>query len=176
MFFYCTNLTELNISNLNTSKVTNMYAMFSRCENLEYVDLCDFNTESVTNMGEIFAYCYNLKELDLSNFNTSKVTDMRFMFYKNALLTTIYVSDEWTIDKVTDDTLMFDGCTSLKGAVEYNPSKINKSMANITTGYLTLKVYLDYLINAFEYPVEIDFLKFNKEDFTKILQKIKEKS
>lgn len=36
--------------------------------------------------------------------------------------------------------------------------------------------YLDYLINAFEYPIEIDFLKFNKEDFTKILQKIKEKS
>lgn len=36
--------------------------------------------------------------------------------------------------------------------------------------------YLDCLIDALEYPIEIDFLKFNKEDFTKILQKIKEKS
>lgn len=36
--------------------------------------------------------------------------------------------------------------------------------------------YLDCLIDSLPYPLEIDFLKFNKEDLQKILSKIKEKS
>ncbi|MCF0104260.1 MAG: BspA family leucine-rich repeat surface protein [Eggerthellaceae bacterium] len=46
---------SLNLSNLNTSKDTNISDMF-RCVN------------------------YNLLELDLSNFDASKVTDMHSMF------------------------------------------------------------------------------------------------
>ncbi|MBR7037118.1 BspA family leucine-rich repeat surface protein [bacterium] len=34
MFAYCINLKELNLSNFDTSNVTNMGEMFKRCESL----------------------------------------------------------------------------------------------------------------------------------------------
>ena len=34
---------------------------------------------------------------------------------------------------------MFNTCTSLVGAVPYDSTKIDKTMANYTTGYLTYK-------------------------------------
>ena len=35
MFWGCSSLKELNLSNFNTSKVTNMESMFSNCNSLE---------------------------------------------------------------------------------------------------------------------------------------------
>ena len=34
---------------------------------------------------------------------------------------------------------MFNSCSSLKGAVSYNSTKVDVTMANYTTGYLTYK-------------------------------------
>ena len=35
MFYGCSSLKELNLSNFNTSKMTSMQRMFDRCESLE---------------------------------------------------------------------------------------------------------------------------------------------
>ena len=40
---------------------------------------------------------------------------------------------------VTSSENMFNNCSSLKGAVSYNSTKTDISMANYTTGYLTYK-------------------------------------
>ena len=40
---------------------------------------------------------------------------------------------------VTNSTNMFHSCTSLSGAVSYDNTKKDVSMANYTTGYLTYK-------------------------------------
>ena len=73
MFYICSNLTTLDLSNFNTSKVTNMNYMFASCEKLTTLDLSNFNTSRVTNMGYMFNFCNKLIDLDISNFDMSKV-------------------------------------------------------------------------------------------------------
>ena len=99
-------LTTLNVSNFNTSKVTNMRYMFSSIPNLTTLNLSNFDTSQVTDMSYMFYYMSNLTTLDLSNFDTSKVTDMHYMFYDMSNLTTLNLSN-FNTSQVTDMTGMF---------------------------------------------------------------------
>jgi surface protein len=70
MFCLCLELEELDLSNFNASKVTNMGAMFYVCEKLKRIKgIENFNTLEVTDMQMMFDMCRQLEELDLSNFN-----------------------------------------------------------------------------------------------------------
>ena len=80
MFFGMSNLTTLNLSNFDTSKVTDMQKMFDDMSNLTALNLSNFNTSKVTNMNQMFHATPSLTSLDLSNFDTSNVTDMQNMF------------------------------------------------------------------------------------------------
>ena len=139
MFYGCGSLTTLDLSNFNTSKVTLMNNMFYGCSNLTTLDLSSFNTSNVTNMQGMFSGCSSLVNLNLSSFNTSNVTNMYSMFAFCKNIKTIYVSDLWNTSNVTSSSLMFHSCTSLSGAVSYDNTKTDISMANYTTGYLTYK-------------------------------------
>lgn len=108
MFYYCTGLIELDISNFDTSNVTNMKNMFYRCTKLQKLDVSNFNTSKVTDMTYMFNYCENLQELDVSNFDTSNVTNMYFMFYGCSGLTKIDVSN-FNTSKVKNASYMFNG-------------------------------------------------------------------
>ena len=136
MFSGCQNLTSLNLSNFNTENVQSMSSMFSGCQNLISLDLSNFNTEIVYDMSYMFYGCQNLTSLNLSNFNTEKVRDMSGMFYECNSLQTIYCNNTWTY---SPSWKMFYGCTSLQGAVPYDASKMDASMANPNTGYFTKK-------------------------------------
>ena len=82
-FEYCKELIYLDLSNFNTSEVTNMSYMFFECNKLKEIKgINQFNTNNVTNMKQMFGKCYELISLDLSNFNTSKVTNMSYMFFE----------------------------------------------------------------------------------------------
>ena len=140
MFYNCSSLTSLDLSNFNTSKITDMTYMFNRCKSLTSINLSSFDTSNVSSLYDTFAGLTSLKVLDLSSFDTSKVTNMGRMFLNSNNLVTIYVSDLWNISNVTSASLMFEGCTSLKGAVPYDSSKTGASMANYTNGYLTKKL------------------------------------
>ena len=139
MFYGCSNLTTLDLSSFNTSNVTNMNGMFSGCSSLVNLNLSSFNTSNVTNMYSMFSGCSSLVNLNLSSFNTSNVTNMYSMFAFCKNIKTIYVSDLWNTSNVTSSSLMFHSCTSLSGAVSYDNTKTDISMANYTTGYLTYK-------------------------------------
>ena len=139
MFMNCSSLTALDLSNFNISNVTNMYSMFSGCSSLVNLNLSSFNTSNVTNMNGMFYDCSSLVNLNLSSFNTSNVTNMYSMFAFCKNIKTIYVSDLWNTSNVTSSSLMFHFCTSLSGAVSYDNTKTDISMANYTTGYLTYK-------------------------------------
>ena len=139
MFYGCGSLTTLDLSNFNTSKVTLTNNMFYGCSNLTTLDLSSFNTSNVTNMQGMFSGCSSLVNLNLSSFNTSNVTNMYSMFAFCKNIKTIYVSDLWNTSNVTSSSLMFHSCTSLSGAVSYDNTKTDISMANYTTGYLTYK-------------------------------------
>ena len=134
MFFDCSRLTELNVSNFNTSAVTNMNGMFFGCSSLKELNVSNFNTSNVTNMEGMFYGCSRLTELNVSNFSTYKVTNMEGMFENCFGLKTIFDTNTWRCEQSLD---MFKGCTQLKGAVKYDESKVDATMANPTTGYFT---------------------------------------
>ena len=138
MFNGCSNLVKLDVTNFNTAKVTTMFGMFNGCSNLVKLDVTHFNTAKVTAMNSMFSGCSNLAKLDVTHFNTANVTNMWSMFSDCGSLTTIYVSDDFVIDKITNKTYsLFFGCIKLKGATEYNKNNTNYRFANYKTGYFT---------------------------------------
>ena len=139
MFYDCSALKSLDLTNFNTANVENMNYMFDGCSALESLNLTNFNTAEVTDMSYMFKGCSALTSLDLTNFNTAKVKYMRNMFEGCSALTTIYVSDKFVTSQVTYSDDMFNGCKSLKGFIEHinNTDKTNHNYANYTTGYFT---------------------------------------
>ena len=75
-------LKEINgLNKLITSNLIEMEGMFQDCEEIESLDLSNFDTSNVTNMAFLFNNCNNLKEIKgLNNFITTKVTDFQSMF------------------------------------------------------------------------------------------------
>ena len=115
--------------------------MFFGCSSLTSLDLTNFNTANVTDMDAMFDLCSSLASLDLTNFNTEKVIDMYGMFSGCNSLTTIYCNDDWSVGgKVVIYSDMFSNCPNLKGAgAVFDSSKTGIEMANPTTGYFTSK-------------------------------------
>ena len=112
MFYGLSSLTTLNLSNFDTSKVTNMETMFYGLSSLTTLNLSNFDTSKVTNMGGMFAYMSNLTSLNLSNFDTSKVKYMNGMFYGMSNPTSLDLSN-FNTSKVMRMDEMFHGMSSL---------------------------------------------------------------
>ncbi|EAE6034056.1 BspA family leucine-rich repeat surface protein [Listeria monocytogenes] len=113
MFKNCSNLTELDLSGLDTSAVTTMWDMFNSCRALEELDVSHFDTSSVTNMSYMFYDNRNLEVLDVSNLDTSSVTNMYAMFEDCTSLEELDVS-HFDTSSVTDMYRVFNGCEKLK--------------------------------------------------------------
>ena len=144
MFYGCKKITSLDVTQFDTQNVTDMSYMFVDCSKLATLVLSSFSTQKVTDMAQIFSGCSGLTSLDLSNFDTQNVTSVSKMFYNCSNLTTIYVSDKFVVSSVTDSKGkdMFSGCKKLKGDIEYNPSKVDKTYATVDGGYFRNIKYL----------------------------------
>ena len=120
------------------ARPTSCYYWFSGCSKLTDIEgIENLNTENVTNMNSMFDRCSALTSLDLTNFNTAKVSDMSYMFMGCSALTTIFVSDKFVTDQVTDGRDMFHMCINLIGAIEYDGSKSDHTYANYENGYFS---------------------------------------
>lgn len=189
MFYGCTKLHDLNISSFNTEKVTFMNQMFSNCSSLDSLDLSHFNAEGVNYHGlyamfsgcsslkfldvsnfpadrpkmqldAMFKGCSSLQTLDLSSFNTGLANSFTDMFDGCSALRTIYVSDLFRFKNGVSSSNMFRDCHSLKGAISFEPSTIDKTYASYVWGYLTKKVGTNgnEIIGATGSPLTIDAL------------------
>ena len=123
MFFNASSLTLLNLSNFDTSQVMNMDSIFRGMINLTTIDLSNFDTSKVEDMSSMFFDVRNLTTLDLSNFNTSKVMYMNLMFSDMHNLTTLNLSN-FDTSKVTD---MHDMFSNIKNLTALNLSNFNTS-------------------------------------------------
>ena len=139
----CSSLKSLDLSSWDVSELSGwagLWQTFSEASSLENLNISGWKiSNKVTALYGTFNGCKSLKSLDLSGWDTSGVTDMRYLFRYSNNLTTIYVSDLWDTSSATDSYSVFTDCTSLKGAVSYDSSKTDVSMANYTNGYLTKK-------------------------------------
>lgn len=189
MFYGCTKLHDLNISSFNTEKVTSMNQMFGGCSSLDSLDLSHFNAEGVNYHGlyamfsgcsslkfldvsnfladrpkmqldAMFKGCSSLQTLDLSSFNTGLAYSATDMFDGCSALRTIYVSDLFRFKNGVSSSNMFRDCHSLKGAISFEPSTIDKTYASYVWGYLTKKVGTNgnEIIGATGSPLTIDAL------------------
>ncbi len=130
---------------LDTSNVIDMTNMFYYCNNLTQVDVSSFNTSKVLDMTGMFRYCSKITELDLSSFDTKKTSKMSYMFSSCSALRTIYADPLlWNTASVTQGSSMFSGCNNLIGGngTTFNSSNVSFEMAvldgyNGKVGYLT---------------------------------------
>lgn len=109
-------LKEMDVSEIDTSKMIDMDSMFSgysKSMQIISLDISHFDTSNVTTMRCMFQHCSNLTSLDVSHFDTSKVTDMSFIFNSCSSLTFLDLS-KFDTSKVTNMVSMFERCTSLK--------------------------------------------------------------
>ena len=148
-------ITNLNL--LDTSKVTNMAAMFyytgySKMTNLDLG--ANFDTSNVTDMHYMFYYTgYNaMTSLDLGdNFDTSNVTDMSSMFALagHEKLTSVNLGEKFNTSNVTNMAHMFNSfgyatLMNLDLGDKFNTSKVT-DMTNMFwgTGYNKSSARLD---------------------------------
>ena len=111
MFYRARGLTNLDIGGWDTSKVTNMGGMFSGARGLTNLDLSKWNTSKVTNMGEMFSETW-LTNLDIGGWDTSKVTNMGGMFNEARGLTNLDLS-RWDTSQVMNMGGMFSEASGL---------------------------------------------------------------
>ena len=88
-------LTTIDLSEWDTSNITDMSKMFSGCSLLTSLDVSNFDTSKVTTMGSMFNQCSLLTSLDVSNFDTSKVTNMGSMFNYCNKLSNLTLGTDW---------------------------------------------------------------------------------
>ncbi|MBC1385437.1 BspA family leucine-rich repeat surface protein [Listeria innocua] len=79
--FYASAATNLDVSNFDTSQVTDMSYMFYGSVAIN-LDLSNFDTSSVTDMSGMLGD--TAANLDLGSFDTSQVNNMSYMFDSNA--------------------------------------------------------------------------------------------
>ena len=105
----------LDVSNLNTSHITNMSYMFSNCK-AKTVKLDNMDTSNVTDMSYMFSNCA-AKNLDVSNFNTSKVKSMNSMFYNSEIETLDLRNFVIPSDSSSNYSSLVQSCSNLKSVL-----------------------------------------------------------
>ena len=106
------NLSYIDASKLDTSKVENMKSMFSRAGGLTNLDIGKWDTSKVTNMREMFEKARGLTNTDIGKWDTSQVTDMSWMFAEAEGLSRLDIG-KWDTSKVTNMNAMFLGVSEL---------------------------------------------------------------
>ena len=106
MFYNCTSLKSINLNNVNTSSANNMRSMFSKCSGLEMLNLSSFDTSKVTTMWDMFYGCTSLKSLDLSIFETPELKEINGMFYSCSSLVLLNIIN-FNTSKVYNSYWMF---------------------------------------------------------------------
>ena len=132
MFSYCRGLTNLDLSGLDTSAVTNMSAMFHTCIALTSDQLQGLNTSATTNMQEMFRDCEALTISALS-IDTTKATNMGYMFY-GCKSTANTSTGEFHIDSATTMQYVFANCTYLTDATLVGASNSEEAACPLTNG------------------------------------------
>ena len=146
MFSGCSSLKSIKFGNFDTSKVKNMQGMFTFCKSLTSIDLSSFKTSLVEEMSFMFSDCTELKYLDLSNFDTLNVKNMGSMFLNCKSLTSLKINNSET--KSTD-----------RMPSEFKELK-NLDNTNYST-FTTLNVqYMDSMFNGCSKLISLDLSKF----------------
>ena len=160
-----------------------MSEMFADCDYLSEIDLSNFDTSSVKNMSYMF-YDVNSEIINVSNFKTSLVEDMSFMFAKDPYYSPkkeqkIIGLTNFDTSKVTKMIDMFDYCSSEIDVSNFDTSSVkdmsgmfygvNSTIINVTNFKTSSVEDMSYMFAKDE-----DVLKKNNEYIKKYINYLKE--
>jgi surface protein len=136
-----------NISNWDTSQVTNTKGIFELSKDWLYNYVTSFDNDSLKNAVQEYLADENraiAKYGDISTWNTSRVTDMSYMFTNSR----IFNGDisNWDTSQVTDMSHMFAGAT------HFNKS-INTRLHSWDTSKVTNMSYMFALAGNFNQDI-----------------------
>ena len=154
LFYNCSSLISIDLSNLDFKNITDMSYMFYQCSSLINIDSSYLNSQKVKNMRYAFCNCTSLINIDLTYFNTQNVEDMCGMFSGCEALTDINLSF-FNTQNVKIMNHMFSFCSSL----------VDVDLSNFNLHNVKSMCYMFYKCNGLE---SINLSNFNIEIIGKL--------
>ena len=120
LFGNCKSLESVTFpANMSAAPLEQMWAVFNGCENLTALDLSGWNTSKVKEMRNVFGGCKALTSLNVSGWDVSNVKAMDYIFSGCSSLTSLDLST-WNVTlgaqgngRSYGATGMFKGCSNL---------------------------------------------------------------
>lgn len=106
-------LRSLDLSNWDTSRMTDANSMFRDCSSLLSIDVNNWNTQALTSTANMFENCASLQRLDLSNWDTQTLSSTYVMFAGCTALQSLDASN-WNTKALASMRAMFSGCSALR--------------------------------------------------------------
>ena len=116
MFYHCTDQDfNPDVSNWDTSKVTTLQSMFDGCTGNNFnPNFSNWDTSSVTTTEGMFYNCKgNSFNPDLVDWDTSNVTNTRYMFAYNSGTSFNPNVSNWNVSNLVNTEYMFRNCSGL---------------------------------------------------------------
>ena len=110
--FHGSYVPTLDVSNFDMRNVENVNYMFSALKNVTTLDVSHFNTPRLNRMDAVFWNSDRITSLDLSNWDTKSVLSMAHLFFGMSSLSSLNISN-FNTGNVTTMTHMFNGAKSL---------------------------------------------------------------
>ena len=146
-------ITHLDLSNWDVSKVSSFLWCFGKCSSLVSLNLTGWNISSAESLGSMFNSCSSLSSLDLTNFNTTNVTEINYTFSNCSALTSLDLST-WNTCNVTKMGYTFI-CSNLRvlDISDFDTSKVTWMPSMISSSCRNLK-YLIIGSNTFKFQLK----------------------
>lgn len=142
MFLNASSLKQITgLENWNTSKVKDMSSMFYGTSSLKKIKgIENWDTSSVVNMSSMFNGAISLENLNLKGWNTVNVKKLEYMFSDTPKLRTINGLEDWNTKQAVSLTGMFYNAKGLEGIKLNNWNIENvESLAYMFYGASSLK-------------------------------------
>ena len=137
----------IGLEYLNTTEVKSMRYMFYNCSSLTNVDISNFDSSNLEDTNSMFSGCNSLTSIKFGDsFKASHVKDMEFMFNQCSSLATLNLS---TFESVPESMAgMFSGCKSLI-SVNFGGIK-TKDATNMSGMFLGCSSLTDLDLSGFD--------------------------
>ena len=175
MFYNCREITEIDMTNFDTSLVTDMSDMFAYCSSLISLNLSNVVTSKVETFENMFLNCLSLTSLNLESFTNPSATSLSKMFYGCINLEYINIKNFEEIENIQLDDMFYNipqnaviCLLSCPPPTNFTISSMNKTQATISwVGYELNKFIISYGIQNLSNPEEgIKINVTGKENFT----------
>ena len=163
MMFALFHGSALDLSTFNTSNVTDMTTMFNS-SSVQTINMSGWDTSNVTNMTGMFAECTSLTSIDLSKFKTSNVTNMMGMFLECTSLTHIYGVNGYDTLPNGGSFIDTSNVTNMLSMFDKCTSLVNLDLSHFDTSSVTDMSTMFFMIE--EGAVENSLKNLNLSSFT----------